>query len=85
MKKRYFISFVLIILPILLLSVSKGDLKRRFNKTRSMINQVDFQKNFEYLASNYPDSYYGQLSMLELAKLCVLKRNYQDAATYLKK
>lgn len=72
-------------LPILLLSVSENDLKRRFNKTRSMINQENFQKNFEYLASNYPDSYYGQLSMLELAKLCVLKRNYPDATTYLKK
>ena len=56
-----------------------------FLQAKSKIKEKDFKQTFEYLAENYTDHLYGQLSLLELAKVKLLERNYDDALNHLKK
>jgi len=56
-----------------------------FLQAKSKIKEKDFMQTFEYLAENYTDHLYGQLSLLELAKVKLLERDYEDALNHLKK
>ncbi|HHE38218.1 MAG TPA: SPOR domain-containing protein [Candidatus Cloacimonetes bacterium] len=56
-----------------------------FLQAKSKIKEKDFMNTFEYLAENYTDHFYGQLSLLELAKVELLERNYENALSFLKR
>lgn len=60
------------------------DLKKQYLEAKSQKNQYQFKESFEDLFMQYPDTYYGQLSLLELGKIELLKRDYNKAISYLK-
>ena len=79
---RYISILLLLIIPILIFSQTP---KQLFEQSESLTQEKDFLPIFKELTENYPDNYYGQLSMLELSKIEFLKGNYQKALDYLKK
>ena len=82
--KKLIILFVLIIFIIQLFS-DNSKLEKKFNEAKSQIKSKDFIKDLEELAGNHVDTYYGQLSLLELAKINLLERKYENAIFLLKK
>jgi tetratricopeptide (TPR) repeat protein len=80
MKKT--LLFVLLFLPILIFSQTPKEI---FKKAKSHTMENDFIPLYKNLCKNYPNDYYAQLSLLELSKIELLKRNYQKALDYLKK
>jgi len=82
--KKLIILFVLIILLIPLFS-DNSKLEKKFNEAKSKAKSKNFIKDLEGLAGNHLDSFYGQLSLLELAKINLLERKYENAIFLLKK
>ncbi len=83
MKKYLFILFLAI--SFTLLFPEEVDLENLYKNAKAKIEQNDFKQAFQDIFIKYPDTYYGQLSLLELAKIELLKRNYEQAIIYLKK
>ncbi|MCK4695340.1 MAG: hypothetical protein KAT74_06245, partial [Candidatus Cloacimonetes bacterium] len=83
MKKYLFILFLMISLTLLF--PEEVDLEKLYKNAKAKIEQNDFKQAFQDIFIKYPDTYYGQLSLLELAKIELLKRNYEQAIIYLKK
>lgn len=84
MKKTVIILF-LILSVFSLQAKTMAELQKMYNKANSMIHKKDFMKAFKTIANNYPENYYGQLSMLAIAKTYFLERNYKQTAEYLLK
>lgn len=59
------------------------DLEREFLQAQARIVEDEMIDSYLNLATEYPNSYYGQRAYLELAKIHLLKRNYQQADEYL--
>ncbi len=75
------------ILVLLLISVFLfcEDLEREFLQAQAKIAEDEMIGSFLNLATEHPDSYYGQRAYLELAKIHLLKRDYRQADEYLSK
>ena len=58
--------------------------EKSFKKAKSQTKKSELIKSFEKITKDYPDSYHGQLSLLELAKLNILGRHYEKAIEQLK-
>jgi len=82
--KNLFIYFVLILLLVPLFS-DNSKLEKKFNEAKSKAKSKDLIKELEGLAEDHLDTYYGQLSLLELAKINLLERKYENAIFLLKK
>ncbi len=82
MKKIILILFILV--SVNLFSQNDIELKQLFEKAKESNEQSKFIPIYENLSANYPDSYYGQLALLELAKIYVLERQYSNAIKSLK-
>ena len=72
-------------ISLTLLFPEEVDLEKLYKNAKAKIEQNDFKQAFQDIFIKYPDTYYGQLSLLELAKIELLKRNYEQAIIYLKK
>ncbi len=83
MKKIMLFLFILV--SVNLFSQNENELKQLFEKAKASNKQSDFMPIYEDLSANYTDSYYGQLSLIELAKIYILKRQYSKAIESLKK
>jgi TolA-binding protein len=82
MKK--IILILLILVSINLFCQDNTALKQLFEKAKESNEQSKFIPIYENLSANYLDSYYGQLALLELAKIYVLERKYSNAIKSLK-
>ncbi len=82
MVKKILFLFLLILNCFLF---SEENPEEIFKRAKSEFIRKDFVQTFEYLAEKYPDHFYGQLSFLELAKVKLLERKYEDALMHLKK
>ena len=82
--KKLFIYFVLILFLVPLFS-DNSKLEKKFNEAKSKAKSKDLIKELEGLAEDHLDTYYGQLSLLELAKINLLERKYENAIFLLKK
>ncbi|MCD6181846.1 MAG: SPOR domain-containing protein [Candidatus Cloacimonetes bacterium] len=65
-------------------SISHEALKSTYEKAAGQFHQSNFVPAMQAIARQHPDSQYGQLAMLELAKFHLLKREYSDAKKLLK-
>ena len=77
--------FLIFLVSVNLLSQNENELKQLFEKAKASNKQSDFMPIYEDLSENYTDSYYGQLALLELAKIYILERKYSKAIKSLKK
>ena len=82
--KKYLFSLFLVV-SLTLLFPEEVDLEKLYKNAKAKIEQNDFKQAFQNIFIKYPDTYYGQLSLLELAKIELLERNYEQAIIYLKK
>jgi predicted negative regulator of RcsB-dependent stress response len=82
MKKVMLFLFILV--SVNLFSQDNTELKQLFEKAKASNKQSDFMPIYEDLSENYPETYYGQLSLMELAKIYVLERKYSKAIKSLK-
>lgn len=81
-------NLVLIILAVSLnttLFSANTDLQNKYLQAKQYQERNKFEPILEELATTYVDSMYGQLALLELAKLNLLDRNYESAISFLKK
>lgn len=83
MKKVSIIIFLCVLSTLSSQIANDQHLKEIYDNARAEEN--DFIGSYELLANEHTDSYYGQLALLELAKINILKRNYEEAVEYLKK
>ncbi len=60
-------------------------LKDVFEKAQAMIHKQDFVSVYAQLSEKYPDHFYGQKAFLELGKISLLERKYEEAIVFLKK
>lgn len=77
-------------LVILMLLSSVGwsnnpDLEKKFNQAKQSLDHKVFFKEYSELAVQHPDTYWGQLALLELAKSHLLNRSYKEAISCLEK
>ncbi len=82
MKKIVLILFIL--LSVNLFSQNDTELKQLFEKAKASNEQSNFMPIYEDLSANHTDSYYGQLALMELAKIYILERKYSNAIKSLK-
>ena len=82
MKKIVLILFIL--LSVNLFSQNDTELKQLFEKAKASNEQSNFMPIYEDLSENYTDTHYGQLALLELAKIYILERKYSNAIKSLK-
>lgn len=82
MKKIVLILFIL--LSVNLFSQNDTELKQLFEKAKASNEQSNFMPIYEDLSENYTDSHYGQLALMELAKIYILERKYSNAIKSLK-
>jgi tetratricopeptide (TPR) repeat protein len=84
MKKILF-AFFLIFIIISLFAEQDAYLKDVFEKAKAMIHKNDFVSVYTQLSEKYPDHIYGQKAFLELGKIALLERKYEEAIVFLKK
>ncbi len=81
---------ILIVIIILIGQLSyvfcdEKDLESVYNKAKEQQKRSKFKPQLQKLADQHPDNKYGQLALLDLAKLSLLERDYQTAISHLKK
>jgi tetratricopeptide (TPR) repeat protein len=84
MKKKY-ISIILISLILTLLAAQEIDTEKSFfylkDRTDEQVDKAEYEKVF----MENPETFYGQSALLDLAKIELLERNYDQALNYFKK
>ncbi len=83
MKKVFIIIFLCVLSTLFSQTINDQHLKEIYENARAKEN--NFIRSYELLANEHTDSYYGQLALLELGKINILKRNYKEAVENLKK
>ena len=79
-------TILLLVISSVLFSAQEDlNLEQRFHQAKSLALENDFKKAFSEIYNDYPNSYYGQLSLLELAKHDILNRDYLEAVEKLRK
>ncbi len=76
---------MLVLLSSTIILFADKNPQQLFENALSHIDQSVVKRSFEMIVAKYPDDYYGQKSLLELAKISLLKRDYEIAKNHLKK
>jgi tetratricopeptide (TPR) repeat protein len=82
MKK---ICILILLMATWLAHASDDALQRQFNAAMSQLRESGYSSKLGALAQRHPDTLYGQKAWLELGKQALLKRDYDQAKSALKK
>jgi tetratricopeptide (TPR) repeat protein len=79
------IIILILLMATWLLHASDDALQRQFNTAMSELRESGYSSKLGALAQRHPDTLYGQKAWLELGKQALLKRDYDQAKSALKK
>lgn len=79
--KRILLVFLIVLIGT---AAAAADEEKLFNQAKNLLKREEIEKKLLMLTQTYPETYYGQLAYLEMAKLNILDRNYESAIFFLK-